>query len=102
MSRHRAAPGLQYARLAVRIDNFSRNSKVLSPGAAYWSTLNGWKSRDKVGTGMPAAAAAAATAFARSLRFSYTANVADHQGLSAAYRRRAAKREGRMVTSITV
>jgi hypothetical protein len=45
------AAGLQYARMEIRIDNFSRNSTVLSPGASYWSTLNGWKSRDKVGTG---------------------------------------------------
>jgi hypothetical protein len=56
--------------MAIRIDTFSRNSKILSPGAPYWSKLSGWNSHDKVGTGVPAAAAAAAMAFARSLRFS--------------------------------
>jgi hypothetical protein len=49
-SRHSAAPGLQYVHIAIRIDNFYRNSKVLSPGASYWSKLNAWKSHDKVGT----------------------------------------------------
>jgi hypothetical protein len=96
-SQRNAAPGLQYARMAIRIDNFSRNSKVLSPGAPYWSKRNGWNFLDKVGTGVPAAAVAAATAFARSLRFSCSANVADRLGLSAACRRRAATREDRIV-----
>jgi hypothetical protein len=68
-SRRSAAPGQQYMRLAIRIDNFSRNSKVLSPDASYCSKLNGRNSHNKVGTGVPAAAAAAAMAFARSLRF---------------------------------
>jgi hypothetical protein len=68
-SRRRVAPGLQYARTAIRIDNFSRNSRVLSPGAPYWSKLNGWNSHDNVGIGVPAAPAAAARAFERSLRF---------------------------------
>jgi hypothetical protein len=101
-SRRSAAPGLQYARMAIRMDNFSRNSKVLSTGAPYWSKLNGWKSHYKVGTGVTASAAAAATAFARSLRFSCSANVADPPGFSAACRRRAATREDRIVTSIAV
>jgi hypothetical protein len=100
--RRSAAPGLQYARRAIRIDNLSRNSKVLSPGAPYWLNLNGWNSHDKVRTGMPAAAGAAAMAFARSLRFTSSENVADLPGPAAACRRRAATREDRIVTSFAV
>jgi hypothetical protein len=50
-SRRRSAPGLQYSRTAIRIDNFSRNSEVFSPGAPYWSKLNGWKFHEKSGQG---------------------------------------------------
>jgi hypothetical protein len=101
-SRRSAAPGLQYARTSIRIDKFPRNSKVLSPGAPYWSKLNGWKFHDKIGAGVAAAAAAAAMAFARSLCFSCSANVADPAGFSAACRRRTAAREDQIVTSIAV
>jgi hypothetical protein len=66
------------------------------------SKLNGWKSHEKDGTGVPAAAAAAAIVFARSLRFSCSAKGADPPGFSAACRRLAATRDDRMVTSIAV
>jgi hypothetical protein len=101
-SRRSAAPGLQYARMPFRIDNFSMNSEVLSPRARYWSKLNGWKSHAKAGKGFPAAAAAAAMAFARSLRFSFSENVADPPSFSAACRRRAATREDRIEMTIAV
>jgi hypothetical protein len=79
-----AEPGLQYARSAVgRVNVFSifsdSFSNVLSPGAAYWPKLNGWRSHDPVGTGV-SAAAAAAVVVSRLLRFSCSANVADPPG----------------------
>jgi hypothetical protein len=82
------------------MSSISRNSKVLSPGVHYRSQLNGWESYDNVGTGVPAAAAEAPMDFARSLRFSCSANVVDPQSLSAACRRRVASLENRVVTSI--
>jgi hypothetical protein len=73
-----------------------------SPGAPYWSKLNGWKPHEKVGTGVPAAAAADTMSFAKSLRFYCSAYVADPPGFLAACRRRAATREDRVVMTIAV
>jgi hypothetical protein len=69
-SRNGAAPGLQYARPAVRTDDFSQNSKVLAPDAAYWSSSTAGSLMTKRKEPGAAAAAAAGMALARSLRFS--------------------------------
>jgi hypothetical protein len=45
-SRRRAAPGLQYERTTIRIDNFSSNFRLVSPGASHWSKPCSCKSHD--------------------------------------------------------
>jgi hypothetical protein len=95
-------PRLQCAPSRIPSDNFSRNYEVITVGAANRSNPNGWKSHDKIGTGVLAAAAVAAMALTRQLSFSSSANVANNPGLSSACRLGAATSEDRIVTTIAV
>jgi hypothetical protein len=96
----RAAPRLaETGPQAIRIDSLSGNLKLRAPGSAYRSKLNGWKSYQTGGTGVPTTSAAAAMGFSSSLRFSDSANVADPPGFSAGGWLRVVAREVRTVTT---
>jgi hypothetical protein len=92
-SQRSAVPGPQYARMAIRTGNFSRNSKVLSPGAHTGQSLT---------AGIPMIKSGQGCLLQPQWLSQGHCDSPDPPGFSAACRRRAATREDWIVTSIAV